>query len=427
MLSRLSLCGFSGDLQTAVASSVADDPSVRLAVQKIINDVRERGDEALLDYTERFDGCRPDDLRVSTDDLQVALDEQSSETRTALKYARDEITAYHQEQLFLPKTSIRSGVQIQEKVVPVARAGLYVPGGRAQYPSTVLMTAIPALVAGVDEIVLCVPPDRNGLVPSATLAAAALLGLTEVYRVGGAQAIAAFAFGTKSIRAVDVIVGPGNQYVAAAKREVAGLVGMESIAGPSEVVIVADASVPANFIAADLIAQAEHGPGGTAVLITWDSAVADAVDQEIERRLVDAPRREDILATLATGGRSIMVDNPEQAMKVVNAIAPEHLEILTVNPDDLVPLVRNAGAVFCGPWSPAAVGDYVVGVNHVLPTARSARFASALRVNDFQKYIHVVSLDEKALRRVAPYISALTAVEGLEEHGRSVNIRLESP
>ncbi len=427
MLSRLSLCGFSGDLQTAVASSVADDPSVRLAVQKIINDVRERGDEALLDYTERFDGCRPDDLRVSTDDLQVALDEQSSETRTALKYARDEITAYHQEQLFLPKTSIRSGVQIQEKVVPVARAGLYVPGGRAQYPSTVLMTAIPALVAGVDEIVLCVPPDRSGLVPSATLAAAALLGLTEVYRVGGAQAIAAFAFGTKSIRAVDVIVGPGNQYVAAAKREVAGLVGMESIAGPSEVVIVADASVPANFIAADLIAQAEHGPGGTAVLITWDSAVADAVDQEIERRLVDAPRREDILATLATGGRSIMVDNPEQAMKVVNAIAPEHLEILTVNPDDLVPLVRNAGAVFCGPWSPAAVGDYVAGVNHVLPTARSARFASALRVNDFQKYIHVVSLDEKALRRVAPYISALTAVEGLEEHGRSVNIRLESP
>lgn len=427
MLSRLSLCGFSGDLQTAVASSVADDPSVRLAVQKIINDVRERGDEALLDYTERFDGCRPDDLRVSTDDLQVALDEQSSETRTALKYARDEITAYHQEQLFLPKTSIRSGVQIQEKVVPVARAGLYVPGGRAQYPSTVLMTAIPALVAGVDEIVLCVPPDRSGLVPSATLAAAALLGLTEVYRVGGAQAIAAFAFGTKSIRAVDVIVGPGNQYVAAAKREVAGLVGMESIAGPSEVVIVADASVPANFIAADLIAQAEHGPGGTAVLITWDSAVADAVDQEIERRLVDAPRREDILATLATGGRSILVDNPEQAMKVVNAIAPEHLEILTVNPDDLVPLVRNAGAVFCGPWSPAAVGDYVAGVNHVLPTARSARFASALRVNDFQKYIHVVSLDEKALRRVAPYISALTAVEGLEEHGRSVNIRLESP
>ena len=427
MLSRLSLCGFSGDLQTAVASSVADDPSVRLAVQKIINDVRERGDEALLDYTERFDGCRPDDLRVSTDDLQVALDEQSSETRTALKYARDEITAYHQEQLFLPKTSIRSGVQIQEKVVPVARAGLYVPGGRAQYPSTVLMTAIPALVAGVDEIVLCVPPDRNGLVPSATLAAAALLGLTEVYRVGGAQAIAAFAFGTKSIRAVDVIVGPGNQYVAAAKREVAGLVGMESIAGPSEVVIVADASVPANFIAADLIAQAEHGPGGTAVLITWDSAVADAVDQEIESRLADAPRREDILATLATGGRSILVDNPEQAMKVVNAIAPEHLEILTVNPDDLVPLVRNAGAVFCGPWSPAAVGDYVAGVNHVLPTARSARFASALRVNDFQKYIHVVSLDEKALRRVAPYISALTAVEGLEEHGRSVNIRLESP
>ncbi len=426
MLSRISLLDLSDDVKEIVAPPAADDSSVREAVREILTAVRTNGDAALRDYTERFDGCRLEDFRVPEADLASALADLAPETRSALDYACEEITVYHEQQRARPETFIRSGVQIQEIIIPVERAGLYVPGGRAQYPSTVLMTAIPAAVAGVKDIVLCVPPDNTGAAPTATLAAAARVGIKAVYRVGGAQAIAAMTFGTETIPAVDVVVGPGNAYVAAAKRAVAGLVGMESIAGPSEVVIVADASVPAAYIAADLIAQAEHGPGGTAVLVTWDTGVADAVDREIEIRLADSSRQTDISSTLASGGRSFIVRDAQQAMAVVNAIAPEHLEIMTTSAADLVPLVKNAGAVFCGPWSPAAIGDYVAGVNHVLPTARAARFASALRVDDFQKRIHVVTLDEGALRRVAPYVAALTEIEGLEEHGRSVAIRLES-
>jgi len=426
MLSRTSLLDLSGDVKEIVAPPAADDSSVREAVREILTAVRTNGDAALRDYTERFDGCRLEDFRVPEADLASALADLAPTTRSALDYACEEITVYHEQQRARPETFIRSGVQTQEIIVPVERAGIYVPGGRAQYPSTVLMTAIPAAVAGVKDVILCVPPDNTGAAPTATLAAAARVGIKAVYRVGGAQAIAAMTFGTETIPAVDVVVGPGNAYVAAAKREVAGLVGMESIAGPSEVVIVADASVPAAYIAADLIAQAEHGPGGTAVLVTWDTGVADAVDREIKIRLADSSRQTDISSTLASGGRSFIVRDAQQAMAVVNAIAPEHLEIMTTSAADLVPLVKNAGAVFCGPWSPAAIGDYVAGVNHVLPTARAARFASALRVDDFQKRIHVVTLDEGALRRVAPYVAALTEIEGLEEHGRSVAIRLES-
>jgi histidinol dehydrogenase len=291
----------------------------------------------------------------------------------------------------------------------------------------VLMTAIPARVAGVREIALCVPSDREGKVAAPTLAAAALVGVDEVYRVGGAQAIAAMAYGTESIPAVDVIVGPGNVYVAQAKHEVAGVVGIEALAGPSELVVVADDSTPAEYIAADLIAQSEHGPDGAAVLVTWSESVADAVDAAIERLLEQSTRRDEIDATLATGGRAVLVDDAEQAMAAANVIAPEHLELVTAEPDALVPLVRNAGAVFCGPWAPAVVGDYVAGVNHVLPTARTARFASALRVADFQKHVHVVTLDEAAFAKVAPHMRAFAEVEGLDAHGRSVAIREDGP
>jgi histidinol dehydrogenase len=307
--------------------------------------------------------------------------------------------------------------------VPVDRAGLYVPGGRATYPSTVLMTAIPARVAGVPEIALCVPPDRDGRVPQATLAAAALVGVDEVYRVGGAQAIAALAYGTETIRPVDVIVGPGNMYVTAAKREVAGVVGIESLAGPSELVVVADDTADPAMVAADLVAQAEHGPDGAAILVTWDEAVADAVDEAVGKLTAEAPRRAEIEATLKSGGRTVLVDAPDMALEAANAIAPEHLELITADPESLVPLVRNAGAVFCGPWSPAVVGDYVAGVNHVLPTARTARFASALRVDTFRKHVHVVTLDQAALARVAPYVQSFAEMEGLDAHGRSVELR----
>jgi histidinol dehydrogenase len=394
-------------------------------VREIIAAVRARGDDALREYTKRFDGCSVDDLRVPPSEVEAALEGASPDLRSALEYAAGEISAYHEAQCTPEVDLQRDGVRLREVVVPVQRAGCYVPGGRADYPSTVLMTAIPARVASVPEVVLCVPPGGDGTVPAATLAAAALVGVDEVYRVGGAQAIAAMAYGTASIRAVDLIVGPGNVYVAAAKREVSGAVGIESLAGPSELVVVADGSARADLVAADLLAQSEHGPDGAAVLITWSDDVATAVDDAIVRLLADAPARAEIEPTLAAGGRAVLVDGPEQALAVSNAIAPEHLELMTEEPEALVPLVRNAGAVFSGPWAAAAIGDYVAGVNHVLPTARTARFASALRVDDFRKHVHVVDVDESALHRIAPYVETLAAVEGLAEHGRSIALRAE--
>jgi histidinol dehydrogenase len=422
MLSRLDLRGADADLGDVLVHA-ADDGSALDAVREILGEVRARGDDALRELTERFDGCRIGELRVPSDELRHALEEAPTEFRAALDYARDEITAYHQAQVGDGVHVERDGVLLRELVVPVDRAGLYVPGGRAAYPSTVLMTAIPARVAGVPELALCVPPDRDGKVPAATLAAAALVGVDEVYRVGGAQAIAALAYGTKSIRPVDIVVGPGNVYVTLAKRELAGVVGIESLSGPSELVVVADAAADPALVAADLLAQAEHGPDGAAVLVTWDERVADAVDEAIAALLADAPRRAEIESTLTSGGRAVVVDGPEAAVEAANTIAPEHLELMTADPEALVAQVRNAGAVFCGQWSPAAVGDYVAGVNHVLPTARTARYASALRVDTYRKHVHVVTLDRAALARVTPYVRAFAEVEGLDAHGRSVTLR----
>jgi histidinol dehydrogenase len=423
MLSRLDLRGSDAELATTLAQRVPEDPGPVDAVREIVADVRARGDDALRELTERFDGCRIDDLRVPEKEMLAALDDAPASLRAALDYARQEITAYHEAQLGDDVRVERDGAVLREVTVPVDRAGLYVPGGRAAYPSTVLMTAIPARVAGVPEVALCVPPDREGRVPAPTLAAAALVGVDEVYRVGGAQAIAALAYGTETIRPVDVIVGPGNMYVTAAKREVAGIVGIESLAGPSELVVVADDTADPAMVAADLVAQAEHGPDGAAILVTWDEAVADAVDEAVGKLTAEAPRRAEIEATLKSGGRTVLVDAPDVALEAANAIAPEHLELITADPESLVPLVRNAGAVFCGPWSPAVVGDYVAGVNHVLPTARTARFASALRVDTFRKHVHVVTLDQAALARVAPYVQAFAEMEGLDAHGRSVELR----
>ncbi len=431
MLSRLDLRGcadLAGALTAPDVGSGADidagDDDVLESVRAIIADVRTRGDAAVRELTERFDGCALDDLRVPAEELHAALDGVAPELRAALEVAAARIREYHAAQLDAPPPVLeRDGVVLCELAIPVGRAGLYVPGGRAAYPSTVLMTAIPAQLAGVTERVLCVPPAADGTVPASTLAAAALAGVTEVYRIGGAQAIAALAYGTETIRPVDVIVGPGNRYVALAKREVAGTVGIDSFAGPSEVVVVADGSVPAAFAAADLLAQAEHGPGGSAVLVTWDPDVADATDAALEVMLADAPRQAEITATLTTGGRIVLVDDAVAALDAVNVIAPEHLELLTSDPATLLPLVRNAGAVFLGPWAPAALGDYLAGVNHVLPTARTARFASALRVDTFRKHVHVVEATEAGLTALAPHLRALAAAEGLDAHARSVDVR----
>ena len=431
MLTRLDLRACT-DLRAALVPPAADadaDADADLAsVRGIIATVREHGDAALRDFTERFDGCRISALRVPATDLEAALRGASPEFRAALEYASGEIRAYHEAQVEPDVELERAGVSIRAVTRPVERAGLYVPGGRANYPSTVLMTAIPAQVAGVSELALCVPPDSSGLVPAATLAAAALVGVTEVYRVGGAQAIAALAYGTESIRPVDVIVGPGNRFVALAKREVAGTVGIESFAGPSEVVVVADGSVPADLVAADLLAQAEHGPGGAAVLVTWNVELADAVDVALDGQIAaDGRRAPELAATIAGVGRTVLVSGPDDALTAVDVIAPEHLELLCVDARALSGRVRNAGAVFVGPWAPAAVGDYVAGVNHVLPTARTARFASALRVASFTKHIHIVELTEAALARVQPHVEAIAAVEGLDAHARSVTLRGATP
>lgn len=402
----------------------ADEPVA--AVRSIIAEVRERGDRALFELTARFDGVELSSLAVPREDLDAAVEALDPEVRGALELARDRIAAHHRAQLQEPVEHSSDGVRIRSYRRPVDRAGCYVPGGRAAYPSTLLMTAVPARVAGVEEVVVCVPPDRaTGSVAPVTLAAAAIAGVDEVYAVGGAQAVAALAHGTESIRPVDVICGPGNKYVAIAKQEVAGTVGVAAaFAGPSEVVVVADGTVPPELAAVDVILQAEHGPDGLAWLITWDEAVADAVTEQVARLVASAPRREDIEATLAEGGYAVVVDSPEAAIRIADLVAPEHLELLCADPERLVPLVRNAGAIFCGPWSPASIGDYVAGPSHVLPTHGTARFASALTVDDFTKHHHVVTVDEAAYDDgVADAVEVLARAEGLDEHARSIELR----
>ncbi len=425
MLARLDLRGFRGDLRSALGSRpvAGVDRAVRDSVAEILADVRTGGDVAVRRLTERFDGIHLGELRVHKDELQTALDRIDPDLRIALEFARDQIVAYHEGQREAEARHERAGVHVRELVLPVDRAGCYVPGGRAAYPSTVLMTALPARIAGVPSVVLCVPPDASGMPPSSTLAAAALSGVDDVYRIGGAQAIAAMAYGTETIDPVDVIVGPGNAYVAEAKRQLVGVVGIDSIAGPSELVVVADECTNARFAAADLLAQAEHGPGGRAVLVTWSEQAADAVDAALDTMLASTPRRAEAEATLSTGGQAIVVDDAYAALDVSNELAPEHLELMCDDPAALVPLVRNAGAVFVGECAPAVVGDYVAGVNHVLPTGTTARFASALRVADFQKRVHVVSVDAAGLAHVAPYATAIADAEGLIAHGDALRIR----
>ncbi len=429
MLRRIDIRGDSVDLDSALPTSVSSDAPAEVlkTVRSIISDVRKRGDAALLEYTEKFDGVSLDSVAVLLDTAKEAWERTPQNLKDALSFAADRIRKYHEAQASNESSTAwgADGISVAEITRPVSRAGLYVPGGRGAYPSTVLMTAIPAHVAGVQQISLCVPPDKDGLLPQSTLAAAALAEVDEIYSVGGAQAIAAMAYGTESIKAVDVIVGPGNRYVSLAKREVAGDVGIDSMAGPSELVVIADDSTPPEFIALDLMAQAEHGPDGTAVVISWNEDVLDAVNAALSRLVLDAPRRQDIESNFSTGGGSVLVRDWEQAVEVSNFIAPEHLELAVTNADELLGAVTCAGAVFCGPWAPAVVGDYISGANHVLPTGRSARFASALRVDTFRKHIHVVRVERSGLENVAPFIAALTEAEGLFAHGEAVARRVK--
>lgn len=426
MLTRLDLRGVTSDLAGLLPRPASGKDLPTAAVQAILADVRERGDAAVRELTERFDGAALGELRVNEEELRAAPWMIDRDLRKALEAAHSAITAFHLSQVVEAPAFERHGLSVRSLRRAVARAGCYVPGGRASYPSTVLMTAVPAKVAGVDEVVVCVPPRSDGSLDPATLAAAAIAGVDEIYRIGGAQAIGAMAYGTESMRPVDLIVGPGNLYVSVAQREVSGLVGVPSaFAGPSEVVVVADETTPVELAAIDVIVQAEHGPHGLAWLVTWSEAVAEAVSGAVIRLVSKSPRRAEIEATLAEGGYAVVVDGPEAAMAVVNAIAPEHLELMNSDPDMLIPLVRNAGAVFTGPFAPASVGDYLAGPSHVLPTNGTARFASVLRVDDFVKHIHVINLDRGALQRVGPDVEALAMAEGLAAHAESVRLRHE--
>ena len=427
MLTRLDLRGGGGPVAARLPRPGPASAGPLEAVRAIISEIRERGDDALRELTERFDGVSPASLTVKPAEIADAAARTPAAVREALAAAAANVDAYHRHQLLDDVIHERGGVTVTERHLAVRRAGCYVPGGRAAYPSTLIMTTVPAKVAGVDEIAVCVPPGPDGRIADVTLAAADAVGIDEVHPVGGAQAIAALAYGTESIGAVDVIAGPGNAYVALAQREVAGVVGVPAaFAGPSEVVVVADAAANPTFAAADVILQAEHGPDGLAWLVTWDEATAAAVEAEVVRLAARADRRAEIEATLSHSGYSVVCSGPEQALEVVNEIAPEHLELLVADPQALAPRVRNAGAVFCGQWAPASLGDYAAGPNHVLPTDGTARFASALGVRDFLRSMHVVSADRDGLAGLAPHVIALAEAEGLTAHAESVRLRLSA-
>jgi histidinol dehydrogenase len=431
LLTRIDLRAATGPYAPLLpAPEIVDDRAAAEAVRAILADVKGRGDAAVRAATARFDGVHIDDLRVPPEEVKAARDEIPAELRHALETAHDNITHYHRHQLLPDEDRYeRDGVVITEVRRPVERAGCYVPGGRAPLASTVLMTAVPARVAGVGAVAVCSPPGPDGRPAPAILAAAAIAGVDEVYRIGGAQAVAALAYGTESVPAVDVIVGPGNRYVAIAERMVAGegAVGVPSaFTGPSEVAVIADDSTPPEYAAVDLVVQAEHGPDGLAYLITWSEDAAARIAAAVTRITAASPRRAEIEATLAKGGYTVMVDGPEQAAAVANAVAAEHLEIMCADPELLVPAIHAAGAVFVGPLAPASAGDYAAGPNHVLPTARSARFGSALRVDDFCRHIHVVDIDQSGFDRLAPVVEALAVSEGLAAHADSVRIRRTS-
>ena len=427
VLSRLDLRGDGGPVASRLPRPEPSTGAPLEDVRAIIAAVRERGDDALVEFTRRFDGAELRSLTLSEDEIAAAASRTPRKVREALAAAVANVEAYHRHQLLADVRHESEGLVIDERHLPVRRAGCYVPGGRAAYPSTVIMTAVPARIAGVAEIALCVPPGPDGRVADVTLAAASVAGVSEVHPVGGAQAIAALAYGTQSIPAVDVIVGPGNVYVALAQQEVAGTVGVPSaFAGPSEMVVVADGSADPTFAAADVILQAEHGPDGLAWLVTWDEPTAAAIESEVARLAAGADRRHEIAATLANSGHSVLCRSAEQALEVVNEIAPEHLELMVTDPDALLCGVRNAGAVFCGPWSPASLGDYAAGPNHVLPTNGTARFAGSLGVRDFLKSMHIVRADRAGLERLAPHVIALADAEGLTAHAEAVRVRLRA-
>ena len=419
---------FEKDFETLLSSKREDSVDVDSSVRDIIGAVIEFGDQALLDYTQKFDRIvlSPDKLRFSQSELKEKAAEVSDKDRRALELAAARIEAYHKKQL--PENAFwtdESGVELGWRWSPVAAAGLYVPGGLASYPSSVLMNAIPAKVAGVRRLAITVPTPDNKINPLVLLAAQ-LSGVDEIYRIGGAQAIAALAYGTKTILPVDKITGPGNAFVAAAKRQVFGKVGIDMIAGPSEILVIADKTSRPDWVALDLLSQAEHDENAQSILITDSDDVVKEVTKQIEINLKNLSRTKIAGKSWNDNGAIIKVPNFDRAVELSNRIAPEHLELCVADPDNLAKKISHAGAIFLGHWTPEAVGDYVTGPNHVLPTARSARFSSGLSVMDFMKRTTLAKVSRDALLKIGPSAVTLADSEGLECHGLSISERMKS-
>ncbi|MBF9031133.1 histidinol dehydrogenase [Rhodobacterales bacterium HKCCE3408] len=418
---------FEARLEALLTAKREDAPEVDETVARIIADVRARGDDAVLELTERFDHLplTPDTMAFSDDEIDAAIAGVPEDERTALELAASRISAYHERQLPADaRWTEDTGASLGWRWTAVSAAGLYVPGGLASYPSSVLMNAIPARVAGVRRLVVTAPTPRGEINPLVLLAAR-LSGVDTVYRIGGAQAIAALAYGTQTIAPVDKITGPGNAFVAAAKRRVFGRVGIDMIAGPSEILVIADAMADPDWIAVDLLSQAEHDESAQSILLTDSADLARAVAEAVEARLATLPRREIAGASWRDYGAVITVRSLDEAAEISDRFAPEHLELCVEDPEALLPKITHAGAIFLGQWTPEAIGDYVGGPNHVLPTARSARFSSGLSVMDFLKRTTIAAMTPEALSAIGPAAETLATSEGLGAHGLSVRLRLD--
>ena len=397
--------------------------SVEDKVKEVLSAVKDRGDDALREYERRFDGVEIEDFLVSEDEIAAAVERVGGEYVRILERAAHNIRRFHEAQKRKDFTLNYDGITVGERFIPVERAGLYVPGGTARYPSSVLMNCIPAVLAGVRETIICTPPARDGSVPDGILAAAKVAGAGKVFKAGGAQAIAAMAYGTESIPAVDKIVGPGNVYVATAKKLVQGVVGIDMIAGPSEILVVADSSANADWLAADLLSQAEHDKLASAIMITDSKELASAVSKAVDRRLEALPRREIAAESIKNNGKIILTDFIEEAAVLSDKIAPEHLELAVKEPEKLLKSIQNAGSVFLGHYTPEAVGDYMAGSNHTLPTGGTARFSSPLGVDDFLKKSQFIKMSPEALQNYVDDIAAFAESEGLRAHAESVRAR----
>lgn len=415
---------------SVVISALYDDVRGNVAqatrdVEAIIEAVRVEGDAALRRYTQTFDGVTLATFRVDPQTLKDAYEAMDTPFKTALEKAYINIQRYHEKQQYVPLEVEEDGLYQAQKITPIERVGLYVPGGQARYPSSVLMNAIPATVAGVKRKVVVTPPHADGL-DRGVLAALYRCGIDEVYQVGGAQAVAALALGTESIPQVDKVVGPGNLYVALAKQLLSGTIGIDSFAGPSEVMIFADSTADPRFIAADMMAQAEHDVLAKSLVVSTDETLLKAVEEELQRQLPNRTKRKTIAASLEAYAALILVDNDAAALAMINACAPEHLELITQQPKQYLPLIHNAGAIFLGAYTPEAIGDYLGGPNHTLPTHGSARFASGLSTYDFQKRTSILGIDRARFIADAEDVMTLARAEGLEAHEHSVKLRKES-